>query len=116
VPEDRARLPQVPSMIAAPGFPARMTRLCATAAGSMSAYTTRAAGLACWATSCTLPSVGIPEPMSRNWPMPAWPPNRTARRKNARLARASTATFGSTAASDRPSFWSTGKLWSPPSR
>src|SRR6266508_3965286 len=48
----------------------------------MSTYTTRASGAAFCATSCTLPRVGMPEPMSRNCLIPAAMRNRTARRRS----------------------------------
>ena len=103
-------------MIAAVRSPSSMALLCAMATGSMSAYSTRAAGPSCWATSCTLPWVGMPEPMSRNWLIPAAVRNRTARPRNARLARAMARTLGSTAAMARPRSWSARKLWLPPSQ
>src|ERR1022692_1557588 len=48
----------------------------------------RVSGATCPATSCTLPAAGMPVPMSMDWRIPASPArNRTARRRNARLAR-----------------------------
>ena len=76
----------------------RISLLCATAISSTSAYTTREPGAACWATSCTFRPVGMPEPMSTNWRMPASVArNRTARPRKARLARAMPRMFGSIA-------------------
>ncbi len=89
-------------MIVASGFSSSRALLCAIATGSRSALRTRACALACWATSCTFPWVGMPEPMSRNWARPAPEAKRTARPRNARLARPMARAFGSTAAMTRP--------------
>ena len=44
----------------------RSARLCSSTMGSLSTYTTRAAGTTFWTTSCVFPTVGSPEPMSTN--------------------------------------------------
>jgi hypothetical protein len=97
-------------------LPASSWRLCMTATGSMSTYTTRASGATFWATSCTLPRVGMPEPMSRNWRMPAPARCRAARCRKARLRWAWIARSGINARPCRISSRSAAKLWQPPSR
>jgi hypothetical protein len=88
----------------------------AIATGSTSTYTTRASGSDCWATSCTLPWVGMPDPMSRNCLTPAAEASRTARPRKARLAWPIARALGSTAVIARPTSWSARKLWLPPNR
>jgi hypothetical protein len=53
------------------GVPAISARAWASTIGSLSTYSTRDSGAVSWATSWTLPAVGMPVPMSRNWRMPA---------------------------------------------
>jgi hypothetical protein len=67
---------------------------CARTIGSMSTYATRASGTSRCATSCVLPAVGSPAPMSMNCRMPAAVMNRTARRRKARFSLASWRTPG----------------------
>lgn len=50
-----------------------------------------------WAISCTLPTVGMPDPMSRNWVMPAPIRKRTQRRSILRVARIVSPTCGDNA-------------------
>ena len=52
------------------GFSASSARPCTSTRGSLSTYTTRAAGLTAWAISWVFCAVGSPEPRSRNWSMP----------------------------------------------
>src|SRR5580658_363045 len=75
--------------------PVLSARAWASTIGSLSTYTTCASGVIAWATWCTLPLVGRPVPRSRNCRIPASAARyRTARPRNARLARAASATPG----------------------
>ena len=58
---------------AALGTPCSMLRACASTTGSLSTYTTRACGQVSSATSCVLPTVGSPAPMSMICRIPASP-------------------------------------------
>ena len=71
-------------------------------------------GSACRATSCELPTVGIPEPMSRNWVTPSRTANRTARRRKPRLACIISGSSGHIRMASLAISRSAGKLWKPP--
>ena len=78
------------------------------------AFMRRAVRFAAWATSCTLPKVGMPDPMSRNWSMPSPTAKRTARRMNARFACMILGSPGMCPMALRAASRSTSKLWEPP--
>jgi hypothetical protein len=54
-----------------PGAPAIRARAWTSTIGSLSTYSTRDDGAISWATSWTLPALGMPVPMSRNCRIPA---------------------------------------------
>ena len=56
-------------MNVASGSP-RSTAACCATIGSRSTYTTLVSGRTSRTTSCVLPTVNSPQPMSRNWLMP----------------------------------------------
>src|SRR5204862_128711 len=99
---------------ARPGRTRRIRPGARRAAGSVSTYTTRASGWRACAISCTLPTVGIPEPRSMNWRTPTSTRYRTARRRNARLARATRGVSGQLAVTWAAISRSAAKLWLPP--
>ena len=74
----------------------------------MSTYTTRAVGRISRTTSWVLPTVGMPQPMSRNWPTPCSAIQRAARWWNPRFAQAISANSGTTSWSFAAASRSTG--------
>jgi hypothetical protein len=80
-------------------------------------YTIRVAGATACATSCVLPAVGSPVPMSRNWRTPrSAARQRTARIKKARFARTSVMIPGLAAIACSAASRSAAKLSLPPSQ
>jgi len=74
-------------------------------------------GAACWAIAWTLSMVGMPEPTSRNWRMPASPARkRTARPRNARFAAMVWRASGHRARNSAAATLSASKLCEPPRR
>src|SRR5579884_2550191 len=80
----------------------------------MSTYATRAPDVACRATSCTLPTVGMPDPRSMNWVIPARTQCSTARRGKARLSLAICGPSGISSRVLRATSPSMAKLCEPP--
>ncbi|PZS40298.1 MAG: hypothetical protein DLM62_03590 [Pseudonocardiales bacterium] len=83
----------------------------AATAGSMSTYTTRAVGWISRTTSWVLPTVGSPEPRSRNWLTPWSAIQRAARWWKPRFAQAISWNSGTTSLSFAAASRSTGRLW-----
>jgi hypothetical protein len=97
--------------------PVTRARAWASTIGSLSTYSTRDSGATAWATSWTLPALGMPVPMSRNWRIPASAASqRTARPRKARWARTWVRIEGSCSAMASPTARSAGKLSLPPSQ